>query len=71
MVDDREEQHDQLKTNPELAADLEQRSKKWAAELQPAGVPNEIGNIQEVFFYNHYFDVPLPVNYKPTQTPFK
>ncbi|MEK6195214.1 MAG: hypothetical protein N2F24_13425, partial [Deltaproteobacteria bacterium] len=53
LADDQEEKHDLLKTNPELAADLEQRSKKWAADLQPPGVPNETGNIQEVFFYNH------------------
>ncbi|WP_206018739.1 sulfatase family protein, partial [Rubritalea profundi] len=71
LADDQEEKHDLLKTNPELAADLEQRSKKWAADLQPPGVPNETGNIQEVFFYNHYLDVPLPAEYKPSQNPFK
>ena len=71
VKEDREEKINLLKTNPEVAEDLQKRSEKWADELQPPGVPNGVGNIQEVFFYHHFFDVPLPENYKPEQTPFK
>jgi len=60
MAEDKEEKNNLLKANPEIAADLERQLEKWAAELQPPGVPNRPGNPQEVLFYKHWFDVPLP-----------
>ncbi|MGE4487998.1 MAG: sulfatase-like hydrolase/transferase [Kiritimatiellales bacterium] len=71
LANDREEKKNLLSSNPEIAAELERLADKWAADLKPAGVPNVVGNIQEVFFYQHWFEVPLPPKYKPAQNPFK
>ncbi len=42
----------------------------WAAELTPAGVPAGQGNIQEVFFYRHFFGLDLPQGVDGRQNPF-
>jgi arylsulfatase A-like enzyme len=59
-----------IKQHPELAARLEQRAVTWAADLKPAGVPNNRGNSQEIFFYNHFFETPFPEGITPKQNPF-
>ena len=70
MAKDPGESKNLIKQHPELAARLEKRAVTWAADLKPAGVPNGRGNAQEIFFYNHFFKVPLPEGIDPKQNPF-
>lgn len=71
VAEDKAEQNNLLQSNPDVAADLQKQLKTWASELQPPGIPDEVGNTEEVFFYEHFFDVPLPEKYQPQQNPFK
>lgn len=70
LADDPEETANLLKQHPEVATELEQSLRKWADELNPPGVPNSTGQLQEVFWYNHFFHVPLPEGIDPTMNPF-
>jgi arylsulfatase A-like enzyme len=54
-----------------LASGFEKKASKWALQLKPAGVPNGPGNIQETFFYNHFFKLPLPKGIGPEKNPFE
>jgi arylsulfatase A-like enzyme len=70
LAKDPSESKNLIKQHPEIAARLEKCAVTWAADLQPAGVPNSQGNPQEIFFYNHFFKTPLPEGIQMKQNPF-
>ena len=70
LASDPGETSDRLKENPEIATRLEKKLSTWAGELSPAGLPKGEGNIQEQFFYQHFFKLPLPDGVSPNQNPF-
>jgi len=43
---------------------------EWTAELEPTGPPEGDGNLQETFFYHHFFRLPLPAGVKAGANPF-
>jgi len=64
------EHHDVLGEQPEIATRLGKLLGEWAAELEPAGLPEGDGNLQETFFYHHFFRLPLPAGVKAGANPF-
>ena len=71
LANDPGETKNLLKKNPEIATRLEKSATTWARDLKPAGLPNTQGNIQESFFYHHFFKTPLPKGINPKQNPFR
>lgn len=53
--DDKEEQQNQITTQPKLASQLKAKLKKWTSELKPAGLPSKPLNAEEFGWYEHYF----------------
>ncbi len=70
LAEDPGEKRDQSDQHPEIVARLARKTAAWAAELTPAGVPAGQGNIQEVFFYRHFFGLDLPQGVDSQQNPF-
>lgn len=64
------EKRDVLDEQPEIAARLGKRLAGWTAELKPADLPEGDGNLQEMFFYQHFFRLPLPGGVKAGSNPF-
>ena len=71
LANDPGETKNLIKKHPEIATRLEKSATTWARDLKPAGLPNTQGNIQESFFYHHFFKTPLPKGINPKQNPFR
>jgi arylsulfatase A-like enzyme len=70
LANDPGESRNLFKENPETAKRLESKLASWAIELDPAGLPTGNGNVQEQFFYRHFFKLPLPEGVSPNRNPF-
>ncbi len=53
---DREEKHNLLKANPELADRLRNKLQNWAGQLQPPGLQTKAMSSTWETYYDHYFD---------------
>jgi arylsulfatase A-like enzyme len=52
---DREESHDVLEKNPEVAAALKKKLSAWCDQMHPSGLPGEELNAQEKKWHQFYF----------------
>jgi arylsulfatase A-like enzyme len=69
LAEDPGEKHDLSDRHPEIAARLDMRLSGWAANLNPPGLPGGEENIQESYFYHHFFNLPLPDQISASETP--
>jgi arylsulfatase A-like enzyme len=70
LAEDPGEKNNLIKEHPEVAERLLDGATTWAAKLDPPGLPDGTGNIQEHFFYHHFFKLPLPDGVSADRSPF-
>ncbi|MFZ9936328.1 MAG: sulfatase [Luteolibacter sp.] len=70
LAKDPGEKHDLIGEHPEIAERIGKHLTDWAAGLKPAGMPEGDGNLQEAFFYHHFFSLPLPHGVAGGANPF-
>ncbi len=61
LESDAHERTNLIPEHPRKAGELRERLRVWCRELQPPGLPDASGNVQEVPWYRHYFglkDIP-------------
>jgi hypothetical protein len=56
LREDKEENRNLISEFPEKAAALRDQLGDWADQMQPSGLPSEVGNDQEVLWFEHYYD---------------
>jgi arylsulfatase A-like enzyme len=56
LKNDKEENNNVIGQYPEVAAELKRKLEKWAADVQPAGLPRGGLNEQEQKFYKYWFN---------------
>jgi arylsulfatase A-like enzyme len=62
---DAHENHNLLAMHSDVAEQLKEKLRVWAAELQPPGLPVAQPRTQELIWYQHYLDLPKSVDRRP------
>jgi arylsulfatase A-like enzyme len=70
LSSDKEETKDLSRDFPEIVADLQRRADAWTRELIPNAPLTGDWPLQGHFWYQHYFDVPLPESMDESMNPF-